>query len=73
MENRVKDNKVNGQVEEALPNLLFRVKLENGKNILAYLAGKLRVHHIKILPGDRVIVETTPYDEKRGRIVYRTK
>lgn len=76
MENRPQSeekNRVKGWVEEALPNLLFRVKLENGKQVLAYLAGKLRVHHIKILPGDKVLVETTPYDDKRGRIVYRMK
>lgn len=66
-------NKVKGEVQEALPSLLFRVKLENGKDVLAHLAGKLRVHHIKILPGDKVLVETTPYDERRGRIVYRMK
>ncbi|OIO44965.1 translation initiation factor IF-1 [bacterium (Candidatus Gribaldobacteria) CG23_combo_of_CG06-09_8_20_14_all_37_87_8] len=76
MENRQQseeNNKVNGHVEEALPSLLFRVKLENGKQVLAHLAGKLRIHHIKILPGDKVLVETTPYDENRGRIVYRMK
>ncbi|MCG2690070.1 translation initiation factor IF-1 [Candidatus Parcubacteria bacterium] len=76
MENRQQseeNNKVRGQVEEALPSLLFRVKLENGKQVLAHLAGKLRIHHIKILPGDKVLVETTPYDENRGRIVYRMK
>ena len=76
MENRQsseENNKVKGQVEEALPSLLFRVKLENGKQVLAHLAGKLRIHHIKILPGDKVLVETTPYDENRGRIVYRMK
>ncbi|MDP2951172.1 MAG: translation initiation factor IF-1 [bacterium] len=76
MENRQQseeNNKVKGQVEEALPSLLFRVKLENGKQVLAHLAGKLRIHHIKILPGDKVLVETTAYDENRGRIVYRMK
>jgi translation initiation factor IF-1 len=66
-------NKVKGQVVEALPSLLFRVKLENGKEVLAHLAGKMRIHHIKILPGDQILVETTPYDERRGRIVYRLK
>lgn len=66
-------NKVRGQVVEALPSLLFRVKLENNKEVLAHLAGKMRVNHIKILPGDSVVVETTPYDERRGRIVYRLK
>lgn len=64
-------NKAKGQVLEALPSLLFRVRLEDGKEILAHLAGKMKIHRIKILPGDKVLVETTPYDEKRGRIVYR--
>ena len=66
-------NKEPGQVVEALPSLLFRVKLDNGKEVLAYLAGKLKIYRIKVLPGDRVLVETTPYDERRGRIVYRLK
>ncbi|MEK7510180.1 MAG: translation initiation factor IF-1 [Patescibacteria group bacterium] len=62
-----------GEVLEALPSLQFRVKLEDGKEILAYLSGKLRMHNIRILPGDHVTVETSPYDETRGRIVYRMK
>lgn len=62
-----------GEVLEALPSANFRVKLDDGKEILAYLAGRLRMYHIKILPGDRVTVEMSPYDEKRGRIVYRGK
>jgi translation initiation factor IF-1 len=62
-----------GIVLEALPSTLFKVKLEDGKEILAHLAGKLRIFRIKILPGDRVTVETSPYDERRGRIVYRGK
>ena len=62
-----------GQVQEALPNALFRVRLDDGKEILAHIAGRLRLHRIRILPGDRVTVEMTPYDEKRGRIVYRGK
>jgi len=62
-----------GTVLESLPNTLFRVKLEDGKEVLAHLAGKLRIYRIKILPGDNVTVETTPYDDKRGRIVYRGK
>lgn len=62
-----------GVVLETLPNTTFRVKLENGNEILAYLSGKLRFYRIKILPGDRVSVETTPYDNKRGRIIYRLK
>jgi len=60
-----------GQVKEALPNTLFRVILDDGREVLASLAGKMRLYHIKVIPGDRVRVETTPYDEKRGRIVYR--
>ena len=62
-----------GVVLEALPSTLFKVKLEDGKEVLAHLAGKLRMLRIKILPGDSVVVETNPYDEKRGRIVYRGK
>ena len=63
--------KMNGIVEEALPATNCRVRLEDGKEILAYLSGKMRRHYIKIIPGDRVIVEMTPYDEKRGRITRR--
>jgi len=62
-----------GIVLEALPSTLFKVKLEDGREVLAHLAGKLRIFRIKILPGDKVTVETNPYDEKRGRIVYRGK
>lgn len=62
-----------GQVTEALPSLHFRVKLDDGKEILAHLAGKLRIYRIKVLPGDRVTVEMSPYDDSRGRIVYRGK
>jgi len=62
-----------GKVIEALPNTLFRVLLEDGNEILAHLAGKLRLFRIKILPGDKVTVEMSPYDPKRGRIVYRGK
>lgn len=62
-----------GEVLESLPSANFRVKLDDGKEIIAYLAGRLRIYHIKVLPGDRVTVEMTPYDEKRGRIVYRGK
>ncbi len=72
-----KDNKKTitkeGKVIEALPNTLFRVKLDEGKEILASLAGKLRMYRIRVLPGDRVRVEMTPYDEEKGRIVYRLK
>lgn len=60
-----------GLVIESLPNTMFRVELENGFEVLAYLAGRLRRHYIKILPGDRVVVELSPYDLSKGRIVYR--
>lgn len=62
---------VNGVVLEALPNTLFRVKLEDGNVLLCYLAGKMRIHYVRVMPGDRVRVETTPYDSAKGRIVYR--
>ena len=62
---------VDAEVTEALPNLLFRVKLENGHEVLAHLAGKMRRFRIRILPGDRVRVELSPYDLDRARIVYR--
>jgi len=62
-----------GIVLEALPSLDFRVRLDDGKEIIAHLAGKLRIYRIKVLPGDKVTVEMTPYDEARGRIVYRGK
>ena len=61
----------NGIVIEALPSTHFKVKLDNGEEVLAHLAGKMRMYRIKILPGDKVTVEMTPYDKKRGRIVYR--
>jgi len=64
---------VQGKVTEALPNAMFRVEVEGGHIILAHLAGKLRMHYIKILPGDRVTVELSPYDLTRGRITYRLK
>jgi translation initiation factor IF-1 len=60
-----------GTVIEALPSANFRVKLDDGKEVLCHLAGKLRIYRIKILPGDRVTVEMSPYDDARGRIVYR--
>jgi len=63
----------NGTVIEALPSLHFKVRLNEGKEALCHLAGKMRMFRIKILPGDRVVVEMSPYDEKRGRIVYREK
>ena len=62
-----------GIVREALPNTLFRVKLEGGRLILCHLSGKMRIHYIKILPGDSVKVELTPYDQTKGRITYRLK
>lgn len=62
-----------GIVLEALPDTHFLVRLVEGKEILAYLSGKLRISRIRVLPGDRVTVETSPYDEKRGRIIYRGK
>ncbi|MCS7059211.1 Translation initiation factor IF-1 [Meiothermus luteus] len=60
-----------GVVSEALPNTTFRVQLDNGPEILCYISGKMRMNYIRILPGDRVVVEITPYDPSRGRIVYR--
>lgn len=62
-----------GQITEALPNLQFKVTLEDGKEIIAHLAGKLKLYRIKILPGDKVTVEMSSYDESKGRIVYREK
>ncbi len=62
---------VEGTVLESLPNAMFRVELENGHVILAHISGKMRMHYIKILPGDRVTVEMTPYDLTKGRITYR--
>jgi translation initiation factor IF-1 len=62
-----------GVVEEALPNTMFRVKLDNGHTVLGHISGKMRKHYIRILPGDRVTVELSPYDLTRGRITYRYK
>ena len=64
---------VEGVVTDALPNTNFKVKLENGHEILAHISGKLRMHYIRILPGDRVPVELSPYDLTRGRITWRKK
>jgi translation initiation factor IF-1 len=64
---------VEGKVVEPLPNAMFRVELENGHKILAHVSGKIRMHFIRILPGDRVLVELSPYDLSRGRILYRYK
>ena len=62
-----------GKVLEALPNAMFKVELENGHQILAHISGKMRMHYIKILPGDKVTVELSVYDLSRGRITYRSK
>jgi len=64
---------VQGAVTETLPNAMFRVQLENGHKILAHISGKMRMHFIRILPGDKVTVELSPYDLTRGRITYRFK
>ncbi len=62
---------VEGTVTESLPNMMFRVELKDGQTVLAHISGKMRIHYIRILPGDRVVVELSPYDLTRGRIVYR--
>lgn len=62
-----------GTVVEPLPNAMFKVELQNGHQVLAHISGKMRMHYIKILPGDRVTVELSPYDLDRGRITYRYK
>lgn len=64
---------VEGVVTEALPNTMFRVKLDDGREVLAHLSGRVRMNYIRILPGDRVKLEMTPYDETKGRIIYRYK
>ena len=64
---------VQGSVKETLPNAMFRVKLDNGHIILAHISGKMRMHFIRILPGDKVTVEMSPYDLTKGRITYRFK
>ncbi|MEE6656954.1 translation initiation factor IF-1 [Pediococcus acidilactici] len=70
-----KDNviEIEGKVKETMPNATFKVELENGHEILAHVSGKIRMHYIKILPGDRVTVEMSPYDLTKGRITYRFK
>lgn len=77
MDNQQKQEKgmieVEGEVTETLPNTLFRAKLNDGRVVLCYLSGKMRINRIRILPGDRVKIEMTPYDPARGRIVYRFK
>ena len=62
-----------GTIDETLPNATFRVKLENGHTVLGHISGKMRMHYIRILPGDKVTVEMTPYDLSRARIVFRSK
>ena len=64
---------IQGTVNETLPNAMFRVSLDNGHKILAHISGKMRMHFIRILPGDKVTVELSPYDLTRGRITYRLK
>ncbi|MGB9847768.1 MAG: translation initiation factor IF-1 [Minisyncoccia bacterium] len=67
----MKNNQFEGVVIEALPSTTFKVQLDDGREVLAHLSGKLRLNFIRIMVGDRVVVELSPYDEKRGRIVYR--
>lgn len=64
---------VEGKVVEPLPNAMFRVEMDNGHRVLAHVCGKMRMHHIRILPGDKVTMELSPYDLTRGRITYRFK
>lgn len=64
---------VEGRVIECLPNAVFRVELSNGHEVMAHISGKMRLHYIKILPGDTVVVELSPYDLNRGRVTYRYK
>lgn len=73
MSNKEEAIQVEGIVEEPLPNAMFKVRLPNGHRILAHISGKMRMHYIKILPGDRVMLELSPYDLSRGRITYRAK
>ncbi|MGK7908493.1 MAG: translation initiation factor IF-1 [Synechococcus sp.] len=75
MASSTKENAIEmeGLVTESLPNAMFRVDLDNGVNVLAHISGKIRRHYIKILPGDRVKVELSPYDLTRGRITYRMR
>ena len=64
---------IDGEIIETLPNAMFKVKLENGHQVLAHISGKMRMHYIKILPGDKVKLELSPYDLTKGRITYRYK
>lgn len=70
---KVEGIKVEGTIMETLPNAMFRVKLDNGHVVLAHVSGKMRMRYIKMLPGERVVVELSPYDLTRGRILYRNK
>ncbi|MFA7621100.1 MAG: translation initiation factor IF-1 [Aminobacteriaceae bacterium] len=73
MSNKGEVIEVRGKVIEPLPNAMFKVELDNGHRILAHVSGKMRLHFIRILPGDRVLVSISPYDLSRGRIIYRYK
>lgn len=73
MAKKQKNIEIEGVVTEALPNTMFRVKLKDGRVVLCHLSGKMRMHRIRVMPADKVEVEMTPYDETRGRIVYRYK
>ncbi len=70
---KVEGIKVEGTIMETLPNAMFRVKLDNGHIVLAHVSGKMRMRYIKMLPGEKVVVELSPYDLTRGRILYRNK
>ncbi|GAB1399745.1 translation initiation factor IF-1 [Aminivibrio sp.] len=73
MANKDEVVEVRGKVLEPLPNAMFKVELDNGHKVLAHVSGKMRLHFIRILPGDKVLVEISPYDLARGRIIYRYK
>ncbi len=73
MSKREDSIEMEGTVVEPLPNAMFRVELDNGHKVLAHISGKMRMHYIRILPGDKVVVELSPYDLTRGRITYRYK
>ncbi|MCD6533838.1 MAG: translation initiation factor IF-1 [Deltaproteobacteria bacterium] len=73
MSNKEDVIEVEGTVVETLPNAMFRVDLENGHRVLAHISGKMRMHFIKILPGDKVTIQLSPYDLTRGRITYRSR
>lgn len=71
--NKEEGIQVEGTVIEPLPNAMFKVELENGHQVLAHISGKMRMHYIRILPGDKVLIELSPYDLTRGRVIYRYK